>query len=130
MNNNKYYILDDPALLALGGGNRAASSLIVRGHRTQHIKLLAPALCVLQADQMREGVGIHVGALEMLDTVDLDFASTLAVSQLVRKGVPLGIAHARVAAAPSAYRPDGATIATVAPENYARVEVRVLDLNA
>lgn len=128
--NHQYYVLDDPTLLALGGGNHAASGLIVRGHRRQHIKLLAPTLCVLEADQKREGVGIHVGALEMLDTVDLDFASALAVSTLVRKGVRLGIAHARVAAAPAPDRPEGATIATVAPENYEGVEVRLLDLNA
>ncbi|MGW7352460.1 hypothetical protein [Streptomyces sp. NPDC054784] len=126
---NTTLVFDDHTLLALGRGHRKLSQLVVLAMRDPSLELLAPVLCVLEADRQREGLGEHVGGLETLHPVDLRFSSALAVSDLVRKGLPLGAAHAHVTAAPSPYRPDGATIATVAPENYARVEVRVLDLN-
>ncbi|OEV02997.1 hypothetical protein [Streptomyces oceani] len=125
-----HFVLDDTTLLALGNGNSRASALIVRGHRKVNIHLMVPTLCLLEADRQREGVCVHIGALEMLDTVDLDFPATLAVSALVRKGVRLGIAHARVAAAPAPDLPEGAKVATIAPELYADTETAVLDLNA
>lgn len=123
-------VLDDPTLLALGGGHRKLSRLVVLAMDDPYLELLAPALCILEADRQREGVGAHVGGLETLQPVDLNLSSTLAVSDLVRKGASLGAAHAHVAAAPTPYRLDGATVATVMPENYSRLEGPVIDLNA
>ncbi|MFD5747783.1 hypothetical protein [Streptomyces sp. NPDC127033] len=125
----QHFILDDPTLLALGGGNHAASGLIVIGQEDPYLRLLVPTLCIVEADRKREGVGIHAGSLDVLHTVDLDFPSSLRVAELARAGVPLGIAHAVVTAAPTLDRPSGATIATVAPENYEGHDVAVSDLN-
>jgi hypothetical protein len=122
-------VLDDPTLLALGYGNHATSSLIVRGHRNPELRLLVPTLCVMEADRKREGVGVHIGSLEMLHTVDLGFDGALVVAALSRKGLALGIAHAVHTAQPAPERPDGAVIATVAPENYEGTKVRIMDLN-
>jgi hypothetical protein len=125
----QHLILDDPTLLALGRGNQQSSRLIVLGREDPYVHLHVPTLCLLEADRKREGAGVHVGSLDMLHTVDLTFSSSLAVAALARGGVPLGIAHARIAAAPTPDRPEGAIVATVAPENYEGTETRVLDLN-
>ncbi|MFC9424539.1 hypothetical protein [Streptomyces sp. NPDC056987] len=125
----QHLILDDPTLLALGGGNRPASTLVMRGYRNPDVRLLVPTLCLLEADRKREGVGVHAGSLDALHTVDLDFPGSLQVAELARTGVPIGIAHAAVTATPTADRPAGAIVATVAPENYEGLRVTVLDLN-
>lgn len=125
----QHLILDDPTLLALGGGNQPASALVMRGYRNPDLRLLVPALCLLEAGREREGVGVHAGSLDALHTVDLDFSGSLRVAELARAGVPVGIAHATVTAAPTVDRPTGAVIATVAPENYEDLPVAVLDLN-
>jgi hypothetical protein len=127
--NLQHIILDDPTLLALGGGNQPASALVMRGYRNPDVRLLVPTLCLLEADRKRKGVGVHAGSLEVLHTVDLDFAGSLQVAELARAGVPIGIAHATVTAEPTGDRPTGAIIATVAPENYEDLRVPVLDLN-
>ncbi|MFI6700130.1 hypothetical protein ACIBJC_14335 [Streptomyces sp. NPDC050509] len=125
----QHLILDDPTLLALGGGNKPASALVMRGYRNPDVRLLVPTLCLLEADRKREGIGVHAGSLNALHTVDLDFPGSLHVAELARAGVPIGVAHAAVTAAPAADRPNGAIVATVAPENYEGLRVAVLDLN-
>ncbi|TDC27577.1 hypothetical protein E1265_01410 [Streptomyces sp. 8K308] len=125
-----HLVIDQPTLLALGSGNRNASALIHRAYRDPSTKLWVPVLCVLEADRERHGVAAHVGALEVLNAVDLTFSDILAVSQLCASpGLTPGIAHAVQVAAPSFEHPEGAIVATLAPDAYQGTGTRVMDLN-
>ncbi|MDT0318314.1 PIN domain-containing protein [Streptomyces millisiae] len=124
-----HLVIDHPTLLALGSGNRMASSLIHNAYRNHSNKLWVPVLCVLEADRERHGVAAHVGALEVLNAVDLTFSDILAVSQLCAAGLTPGIAHAVQVAAPSVERPEGAIVATLAPDAYQGTGTRVMDLD-
>jgi hypothetical protein len=121
-------VWDASALLALGGGNRAASSLLVSADLDPGLHLFVPALALLEADQERPGLAEHVGALDQLRTLDLDFTATLAVSGLARTGLSLGTAHALHACRPSPEWPDGILLSTARPKLYQGLPIRLLPL--
>ncbi|MGO4754630.1 hypothetical protein AB4212_39530, partial [Streptomyces sp. 2MCAF27] len=86
-------------------------------------------LSVLEADSEHLGIAEHVGQLEVIHTVDLDYPATLAVARLRRDGVPMGIAAAIHAAGHLPEWGADALIATVDPKAYEGRGVPVLDLN-
>ncbi|NXY99397.1 hypothetical protein HYE82_34505 [Streptomyces sp. BR123] len=123
-----HLVLDSPSLFALSG-NRQVSALIHRAYLDGDTRLWAPVLAILEADREHPGVAEHVGQLDVIHTIDLDYAAMLSVAQLCREGVPAG-----VAAAVSAVRnlPDwgvDALVATVEPKMYEHHGVGVLDLD-
>ncbi|GAB2953609.1 hypothetical protein GCM10023080_010450 [Streptomyces pseudoechinosporeus] len=123
-----HLVLDTPTLLALSG-NRQVSALIHRAHFEPETRLWAPVLSILEADAEYLGIAEHVGQLEVIHTVDLDYSATLAVAQLRRNGVPPGIAAAVHAVR---HLPDwgaDALVATVTPKAYEGYGVPVFDLN-
>ncbi|WP_413754889.1 hypothetical protein [Streptomyces sp. MMBL 11-3] len=123
-----HLVLDTPTLLALSG-NRQVSALIHRAHFEPETRLWAPVLSVLEADAEHPGLAEHVGQLDVIHTLDLDYPAMLTVARMRADGVPAGIAAAIHAAR---HLPDWGTdalIATVAPEAYETHHVPYLDLN-
>jgi hypothetical protein len=86
-------------------------------------------LSVLEADREYVGIAEHVGQLEVLHTVDLDYPAALAVAQLFRDGVPVGIGAAIHAARHLPEWGADALVATVTPKTYEGRGVPVFDLN-
>lgn len=123
-------VWDASALLALGGGNRTASALLVSADLDPELHLFVPALSLLEADQERPGIAEHVGALHQLHTVDLDFTATLAVAELTRVGLSPGAAHAVHATRPSPEWPAGILLTTARPKLYEGLPVRLLPLDS
>ncbi|MFF3738712.1 hypothetical protein [Streptomyces sp. NPDC002566] len=123
-----HLVLDTPTLLALSG-NRQVSALVHRAHFETESRLWAPTLSVLEADREHLGIAEHVGQLEVLHTVDLDYAAVLAVARMHRDGVPLGIAAAIHAARHLPEWGADALVATVDSKAYEGRGVPVLDLN-
>ncbi|MEU1268166.1 hypothetical protein [Streptomyces sp. NPDC005799] len=133
MNLTEHYVLDTAALLAMGG-NKQVSGLIHAAAASDDVRLWVPVLCLLEAERERGGTVAHVGVLlEVLRVIDDDYALALTVAELCREsapgGVDFGVAAAVHAARPNLMLPDGALVATVAPEPYARLGVGVMDLN-
>lgn len=122
-----HLVLDTPTLLALAG-NRQVSALIHRAHFETETRLWAPALSVLEADRERLGIAEHVGQLEVLHIVDLDYPAVLAVAAMQRDGVPPGIGAAIHAARHVPEWGAGALVATVDAKAYKGRGVPVLDL--
>ncbi|CAL9459160.1 hypothetical protein SUDANB58_02611 [Streptomyces sp. enrichment culture] len=123
-----HLVLDAPALLALTG-NRQVSALVHRAHFEPDTRLWAPVLSVLEADRERSGVAEHVGQLEVIHTVDLDYPAALAVARMGRDGVPPGIAAAIHAAGHLPEWGADALVATVEPGAYDGRGVAFLDLD-
>ena len=123
-----HLVLDTPTLTALAG-NRQVSALIHRAHLESDTRLWAPVLSLLEADREHPGLAEHVGQLEVIHTVDLDYPATLAVAQLHRDGVPMGIGAALHAARHLPEWGANALVATVEPKEYAGRGVPVFDLN-
>lgn len=120
-----HIVFDETALAAAGRGNVLASRLIHRSHAEPDWFLYTPACALVEADRMRPGTAEHFAALPGVIVVDLDLAGVLAVA-------PLGtwaMAHSQYVAQPTPDRPDGAVIATTAPDRWAGEPVRVLDLS-
>ncbi|MFF2850031.1 hypothetical protein ACFVT5_27405 [Streptomyces sp. NPDC058001] len=127
--NLTHFVLDAPTLLGLGG-DKQVSGLIHRACLEADARLWVPLLSLVEAERERPGIIEHIGQLEVLHTVDLDYAGTYGVMLLHREGVPVGIAAAIQAARSLLLDPDSdALVATVAPEAYEGAEVRVFDLN-
>lgn len=123
-----HLVLDTPSLLALSG-HRQISALIHRAYLDADTCLWAPTLSILEADLQRAGTAEHVGQLDVIHTVDLDYPAALAVGRLSRGGVPLGIAAAVHAVG---HLPDweaGALVATVEAKAYEGLGVAVFDLD-
>ncbi|MEV7737375.1 hypothetical protein AB0O75_35775 [Streptomyces sp. NPDC088921] len=123
----QHLVLDTPTLLALSG-NRQVSALVHGAHYEPEVRLWAPALSVLEADAEYLGLAEHIGQLEVIHTLDLDYPAALAVAQLRRDGVPPGIGAAIHAVR---HLPDWGTdalVATVAAKAYEGRGVPVLDL--
>ncbi|MGW0733689.1 hypothetical protein [Streptomyces sp. NPDC002851] len=123
-----HLVLDAPTLVALSG-NRQVSTLIHRAHLEPDTRLWAPALAVLEADAEYKGIAEHVGQLDVIHTVDLDYSAALAVAQLRRDGVPTGVAATAHAVRNIPVWGADALAVTVAPEAYEALGVPVLDLN-
>ncbi len=123
-----HLVLDTPTLLALSG-NRQVSALIHRAHFEPETRLWAPVLSILEADQELLGIAEHIGQLDAIHTVDLDYPAMLTVTQLRRDGVPPGTAAAIHAVR---HLPDwgaDALVATVTPKAYEGRGVPFLNLN-
>jgi hypothetical protein len=70
-------------------------------------------------------VAEHIAGLPAITVLDLDLAAALAVA----RDTSWAPAHTRHTAEPSPDRPDGAIIATAAPDRWTGHPVRILDLN-
>ncbi|MFE7439308.1 hypothetical protein ACFU7X_02380 [Streptomyces chartreusis] len=123
-----HLVLDAPTLLALSG-NRQVSALVHRAHFEPEMRLWAPVLSILEADAEHVGIAEHVGQLDVIHTVDLDYPGILTVAQLRRDGVPFGIGAAVHAARHLPEWGADALVATVAPKVYEGQGVPFLDLN-
>ncbi len=125
MTDSVHVILDDTAMVAAGRGNVLASRLIHRSHSEPGWYLYATACALVEADRSRPGTAEHFAALPGVTVLDLDLAAVLTVAP----ERTWAVAHTQYAALPSVDRPDGAVIATVAPETWKGRPVRVLDLS-
>ncbi|UUU31639.1 hypothetical protein JIX56_17935 [Streptomyces sp. CA-210063] len=123
-----HLVLDTPTLLALTG-NRQVSALVHRAHFEPETRLWVPTLSILEADEEYLGLAEHIGQLDVIHTVDLDYAAVLAVTELRRDGVPPGIAAAIHSVRHLPEWGADALIATVAPKAYEDRGVPLLDLN-
>ncbi|MEU3604582.1 hypothetical protein AB0E83_03870 [Streptomyces sp. NPDC035033] len=123
-----HLVLDAPSLLALSG-NRQVSALVHRAHFEPETRLWVPVLSVLEADAEYGGMAEHVGQLEVIHTLDLDYAGVLTVARLRREGVPAGVGAAVHAVRNLPEWGADALIATVAPKAYEGLDVPVFDLN-
>ncbi|MEU1465025.1 hypothetical protein ABZ467_30875 [Streptomyces sp. NPDC005727] len=119
-----HIVLDDTAMAAAGLGNILASRLIHRAHVETGWYLYAPTCALVEADRARPGTAEHLAALPGVTVLDLDLPAALAVAAQNTWAT----AHAQHAAQPTPDRPDGAIIATTAPERWHGQPVRVLDL--
>ena len=128
MNSTEHYVLDSATLLAMGG-NKQVSGLIHAAAASEDVRLWVPVLCLLEAERERAGIVAHAGVLDVLRFVDDDYATSVTVAELRPSGVGFGVAAAVHVARPNTMLPEGALVATVAPEPYAQLGVAVLDLN-
>ncbi|MFF5020035.1 hypothetical protein [Streptomyces sp. NPDC001165] len=129
MNQIEHYVLDSPTLLVMGG-NKQVSGLIHAAASSDDVRLWVPVLCLLEAERERVGIIAHAGALlDVLRVIDDDYAMAMTVAELLRDGVAYGVAAAVHVARPNPMLPEGALVATVAPEAYDGLGVGVMDLN-
>jgi hypothetical protein len=129
LNQIEHYVLDSSTLLAMGG-NKQVSGLIHGAASSDDVRLWVPVLCLVEAERERGGIVAHVGVLpDVLRIVDDDYALAVTVAELHRDGVALAVAAAAHVARPNMMLPEGALVATVAPEAYAGLGVGIMDLN-
>jgi hypothetical protein len=119
-----HVILDPTAMLAAGSGNILASRLIHRAHTMPDWYLYAPACALVEADRTRPGTAEHMVALPGVTVLDLDLPAALAVAA----DTTWATAQIEYGAQPNPERPDGAVMATAAPEEWKGRRVRVLDI--
>lgn len=120
-----HIVMDGAAMVAAGRGNALASRLIHRSHLEPGWFVYAPACALVEADRTRPGTAEHIAALPGIIIVDLDLPAVLAIMR-TSTWAP---AHTRYAAQPTPERPDGAVIATAAPESWKDQPVRILNLS-
>jgi hypothetical protein len=123
-----HFVLDTDALLALGG-NKQVSGLIHIAAGDVSVRLWVPLVSALEAERRRSGIIDYIGILDTLHTLDTDYEAAHAIAELHRREVPFGVAAAIHAARPTLSRPEGALVATVAPNAYDGLGVLVMDLN-
>lgn len=129
MSHTEHYVLDCSTLLAMGG-NKQVSGLIHAAAASGDVRLWVPVLCLLEAERERAGVVAHAGVLlDVLHVVDDDFAMAVTTAELCGRGVPFGVAAAVHVARPNPMLPEGALVATIAPEAYDGLGVGVMNLN-
>lgn len=121
-----HIVLDDTAMTAAGQGNVLASRLIHRAHAESDWFLYVPVCALVEADRARPGTAEHLASLPGITVLDLDLAAALALA----RQETWAVAHSQYAAQPTPDRPDGAVIATTAPDRWAGAPVRVLDLTS
>ncbi|MGX4689367.1 hypothetical protein [Streptomyces sp. JNUCC 63] len=120
-----HIVLDETAMVAAGRGNVLASRLIHRAHSEAGWFLYAPACALVEADRVRPGTAEHLAALPGITVLDLDLPAALAVA----RETSWAPAHTRHTAEPTAERPNGAVVATTAPDAWKGQPVRVIDLS-
>ncbi|MGA5874000.1 hypothetical protein [Streptomyces cinereoruber] len=123
-----HLVLDVTALSALAG-NRQVSALIHRAHFEVETRLWVPVLSALEADREHPGLAEHLGQLDVIHTVDLDYPAMLTVARLHGEGVPPGIGAAIHAARHLPQWGTDALVATVAPKSYEGHGVATFNLN-
>ncbi|MFJ8645539.1 hypothetical protein ACIRNI_05390 [Streptomyces sp. NPDC093546] len=122
-------VFDDTAVLALGGGNRMASRLVVEAENDPTLRIYIPAVCLTAAEGERAGVAEHVGALPSVDITELDFAGAAAVGKRLRvHGDDWSCAHAVHLAQPSVEWPRGRPVLSGDPLRYRGTGVRVITI--
>ncbi|MEU5721535.1 hypothetical protein ABZ783_06905 [Micromonospora sp. NPDC047738] len=121
-------VFDHTALLAFGAGHHLLSGLVVQAHREHGRQLFVPALCLAGAAAQRPALGEHVGALPVLDVVELRYSGALAVGRLVKQGVDWELAHAVVLGRPDPEWPQGRPVLTETPKAYAGLGVLTIDV--
>ena len=119
-----HVVLDETAILAAGYGNRLVSRLIHRAHTEHGWVLYAPSCALVEADRARPGLAEHLASLPGVIVADLNLPAALAVAQ----SDTWAMAHAQYTAQPSPDRPDGALVATAAPNRWEGWRVRLLDV--
>ncbi|MFF8291390.1 hypothetical protein ACF068_19465 [Streptomyces sp. NPDC016309] len=122
-------VFDDTAVLALGGGNRMASWLVVEAESDATLRICIPALSLTAAEAERAGVAEHVGALPSVDIAALDFAGAAAVGKRLRvHDDEWSSAHAVHLAQPSVEWPRGRPVLSADPKRYRGTGVRVITI--
>lgn len=111
-------VFDHTALLALGSGSQLASRLVVAAHGQAGRHVYAPALCLVAAIAHRPGLADHVGALPVIEVVDLGYAAAASAGRLVADGLDWQASQAVDAARPSAEWPQGLPVLTAVPDLY------------
>ncbi|AJF69405.1 hypothetical protein [Streptomyces vietnamensis] len=123
-----HLVLDVTALSALSG-NRQVSALIHRAHFEVETRLWVPVLSALEADREHPGLAEHLGQLDVLHTVDLDYPAMLTVARLRGEGVAPGIGAAIHVVRHLPQWGTDALVATVDPKAYEGHGVALFDLN-
>ncbi|MEU2184728.1 hypothetical protein [Streptomyces thermolilacinus] len=123
MSDAVHIVLDDTAMAAVGRDDILASRPIHRARAEAGWFLHAPTCALVEADRARPGTAEHLAALPGITVLDLDLPAALAVA----RQEAWATAHSQYAAQPTADRPDGAIIATTAPQRWVGEHVRVLD---
>ncbi|MGW0731181.1 hypothetical protein [Streptomyces sp. NPDC002851] len=119
-----FFVMDDTALLALGG-NRMASRLVIN---RESQSTLVPLLALAEAGKRRPGLTVHVGQLAAVEFSSLTYAALVEVEDTqARYRLPPGAAHALVVA--QGILVDPVWIASSEPDRYAVTGVDVVDLN-
>lgn len=111
-------VLDHTALLAAGTGNRLVSGLIDAAHRQTRFSVYAPAMCVVAATAVRPALGEHLGMLDAVHVVTLDYPDALSTGALIAAGVDWQGAHAIATARPTLEWPAGLPVVTTTPQIY------------
>nr|WP_217422884.1 hypothetical protein [Streptomyces sp. 8P21H-1] len=124
----EHYVLDTSTLLALGG-HKQVSGLIHVAASDPTVCLWVPIVCALEAERERSGIVDYLGILDVLHTLDADYATAHTIADLHRHGAPFGVGAAVHATRPTLERPDGALIATNDPHAYEGLGAPVMDLN-
>lgn len=122
-------VFDHTALLAAGTGNRLVSGLIAAAHRQRHRHVYAPAMCVVAATAVRPALGEHLGMLDAVQVVTLDYPVALSTGALIAAGVDWRAAHAIATARPTLEWPTGLPVVTASPQIYAPWGVPTITLD-
>jgi hypothetical protein len=118
-------VLDDSSLLALGNGYPALSGFIVDA-AAGRAALAVPALCLCAAEAERPGIAEHVGMLPV-DIEPLELSVIIPAGRLIGDGVDWRIAHAVVAALPTAINPGGRVVLSVDIARYRGTGIEAID---
>jgi hypothetical protein len=118
-------VLDDSSLLALGKGYPALSGFIVDAAAGRAV-LAVPALCLCAAEAQRPGIAEHVGMLPV-DIEPLELSVLIPAARLIGDGADWRIAHAVVAALPSAIHPEGRVVLSVDAARYQGTGIEPVD---
>ncbi|MEV0326222.1 hypothetical protein AB0H63_07175 [Micromonospora echinospora] len=121
-------VFDHSALLTLGVGHPVLSALVVQAHREAGRHVFVPAVCLAAASSIRPALGEHVGALPVLEVVELGYAGTLSVGRLIEQGVDWQRAHAVTVARPDPEWPAGRPVVTESPKAYAGLGVVTIQI--
>ena len=121
-------LLDDSAVLALGGGYPALSGFVVDAAAGRAV-LAVPALCLCAAEAQRPGVAEHLGMLPV-DIEPLELSAVISAGRLIGSGTGWRIAHAVAAALPSAAHPDGRVVLSVDTARYRGTAIQPIDPDA
>jgi len=112
------FLLDASALLALGAGNQFLSGLVSRTHPQSNRFLYVPAMCLAAATAQRPALAAHIGGLEAIEVLNLGYDDASAAGAEIAEGADWQVAHALVAAGPSAEWPQGLPVLTVETGPY------------
>lgn len=121
--NDLHIVLEAGALVALRG-NPLVSRLVYQATSGIGTRLYAAACALVEADRLYPELAEHVAQLPAVDIIPLDLPAALALTSADGWGQP----HTQHVTRPSAERPRGAVVATVTPEEWKGLPVRLLPL--